>query len=687
MAEDASSTVRVCLTRCPLPPAEKNVHSLPCRIHFDGSAPVKTFFQPLSNAGNISSTAGSDEQDVEMETEQEGGKDDGNNKVHAEFRGIQLQGEKLQLAPLGFTGLVLEDSGMRHPDDEGRIWEVEDHFDELTWWDVTNHTTSETQQLPLVLKQWRDLASAKVIRTSDRGMVARRTHPLCDEWAAHSHKLATRNKTLLLTMAALRVRLGDAVAKLVLLPVVGVSLCGAVTLILGLQWMEALQRQRQAIKWRAQLWSMLLALLVALMPAKRLEAAVTPHCMPPIVDKGLEKGTSKLLNSGDKRDAHDGDVDRAGEENYASRPLKRQRSEPGEKDSADQTGGQDNEKDDQGQAGEEENTDDGDEGTPGETLKTKGTTKRVRRRVLIWDLDETLVLFASLYTGTFAQMHGKEVAPGVALGEQMMTFLLAMLEKHFFFSELHDRDVDHITQVAADNETAASRPSSVPDQQQPTVQERYERIREIYERRGHVDFLHDTNSEWFAIRGALVAAIDNFSTGWLHEARQVLELTAESVTPRTGSAQPEASFGDSKIEEEEVENVNVLVTNTQLVPALCKCLIYQLDAFFPIDCVYSSAKVHKSHCFETIMEKYEAGYVEFIAIGDGLEEEQASLDLGLEFHKIRSLVDLKRLRYDLQLVKANSNSSTSSAAVVDSPAVAAAQLSVASSPVGQTAVV
>ncbi|KAG2769364.1 hypothetical protein PC129_g2039 [Phytophthora cactorum] len=518
-------------------------------------------------------------------------------------------------------------------------------------------------------------------------MVARRTHPLCDEWAAHSHKLATRNKTLLLTMAALRVRLGDAVAKLVLLPVVGVSLCGAVTLILGLQWMEALQRQRQAIKWRAQLWSMLLALLVALMPAKRLEAAVTPHCMPPIVDKGLEKGTSKLLNSGDKRDAHDGDVDRAGEENYASRPLKRQRSEPGEKDSADQTGGQDNEKDDQGQAGEEENTDDGDEGTPGETLKTKGTTKRVRRRVLIWDLDETLVLFASLYTGTFAQMHGKEVAPGVALGEQMMTFLLAMLEKHFFFSELHDRDVDHITQVAADNETAASRPSSVPDQQQPTVQERYERIREIYERRGHVDFLHDTNSEWFAIRGALVAAIDNFSTGWLHEARQVLELTAESVTPRTGSAQPEASFGDSKIEEEEVENVNVLVTNTQLVPALCKCLIYQLDAFFPIDCVYSSAKVHKSHCFETIMEKYEAGYVEFIAIGDGLEEEQASLDLGLEFHKIRSLVDLKRLRYDLQLVKANSNSSTSSAAVVDSPAVAAAQLSVASSPVGQTAVV
>ncbi|ETK87813.1 hypothetical protein L915_07799 [Phytophthora nicotianae] len=160
MAEDASSTVRVCLTRCPLPPAEENVHSLPCRIHFDGTASVKTFFRPQSGDINSNSATGSNEQNVEMETEQKGGKGGSNSKLQAEFRGIQLQGEKLQLAPLGFTGLVLEDSGMRHPDDEGRVWEVEDHFDELTWWDVTNHTTSETQQLPLVLKQWSDLASA-----------------------------------------------------------------------------------------------------------------------------------------------------------------------------------------------------------------------------------------------------------------------------------------------------------------------------------------------------------------------------------------------------------------------------------------------------------------------------------------------------------------------------------------------
>ncbi|KAL3671769.1 hypothetical protein V7S43_003678 [Phytophthora oleae] len=160
MADDASSIVHVCLTRCPLPSAEESVHSLPCRIHYDGTAAVKTFFRPQSGDGNSNSTdhggLRAEEQDTKAETKQ----NDGNDKLCAEFRGIQLQGEKLSLASLGYTGLVLEDSGLRHPDDEGRVWEVEDHFEELTWWDVPNHTTSETQQLPLVLQQWRDLASA-----------------------------------------------------------------------------------------------------------------------------------------------------------------------------------------------------------------------------------------------------------------------------------------------------------------------------------------------------------------------------------------------------------------------------------------------------------------------------------------------------------------------------------------------
>ncbi|CAI5719673.1 unnamed protein product [Peronospora destructor] len=682
MTDDASSTVRVCLTRCPLPPAEERVHSLPCRIHFDGLAAVNNFFLPQRSDSNSNSTnhggSNAEEQDIQVHKDSK----DNDNLLHAGFRGIQLQGKKLQLAPISFTGLVLEDSGMRHSDDDGRIWEVEDHFNELTWWDVSNNTTSETQQLPLVLQQWHELSSARVIRWLKLStawivtLALSAWHSKLEKRSdAQILKFATRHKTLQLMMSALSACLQDAAAKLVLLPVVGMSLCDAVATVLD-----------QTLRWRARMWTTLLTLLPTLLSFKRLETAVVSaeNCLR---SSQVGKGRSEFLDSRNKRDAHT-EEDDGEDESYDSRPLKRQKAEAGGSEQTDSIAleaRQDDDQEDKKQAKDEEDDEDDNEETTGEKLMTERSMKpQVRRRVFIWDLDETLVLFASLYTGTFAQTHGKEVALGIALGEQMMTLLLAMLERHFYFSDLHDIDVDHIAHVAlttTKNETPCL--NDVPERQL-SVQERYERIREIYERRGHVDFLHDANSEWFAIRDALIAAIDNFSTGWLNEARQVLELICESAA---GSAQPKSdpdtATNYDRNEEKEVENVNVLVTNTQLVPALCKCLIYQLDAFFPIDRVYSSAKVHKYRCFETILKKYDRPDVEFVAIGDGLEEEHVSLALGLEFHKIRSLVDLKRLRYDLQLVQVNSSGAPSSATAVDTPADVTAQMHVASSPVGQ----
>ncbi|CAH0475689.1 unnamed protein product [Peronospora belbahrii] len=464
-------------------------------------------------------------------------------------------------------------------------------------------------------------------------------------------------------IASWSARLGDAVCKLVLLPVVGLSLCGCMTIVLGLQWMETLQRQHQIFKWRARMWAALLTLVPTLLPFKRLEVSMVSAEKSSCLDQ-VEKERRRESSDSD----HKKDVDN-GEDN--SRSVKRQKTVTQENVKERQSS---DEKKDQEQVGEEEDEKEDNEDTTEEKRKTKGLMKlRVRRRVFIWDLDETLVLFASLYTGAFAQTHGKEVAPGVVLGEQMMTFMLTMLERHFFFSDLHDTDVDHIAHV-----------TSTTTDEKLSVQERYERIREIYERRGHVDFLHDANSEWFAIHNALISAIDNFSTGWLNEARQVLELIAESAA---GSVKSKACPDNARNEEEGVENVNVLVTNTQLVPALCKCLIYQLDSFFPIDHVYSSAKVHKYHCFETILKKYDAPDVEFVAIGDGLEEEHVSLALGLQFHKIRSLVDLRRLRYDLQLVEVHNSCTPHSATAIDSLLVPAVPMSVASSPIDQTTVV
>ena len=111
MTDATSSSVRVCLTRCPLlPPTDERVHSLPCRICFDGPAAVTRFFRPKrsnsSDTTNSTDHGGSngEEQDVQA---QENGNDNGNDtQLHAEFRGIQLQGEKVQLTRMGFTGAI-----------------------------------------------------------------------------------------------------------------------------------------------------------------------------------------------------------------------------------------------------------------------------------------------------------------------------------------------------------------------------------------------------------------------------------------------------------------------------------------------------------------------------------------------------------------------------------------------------
>lgn len=452
----------------------------------------------------------------------------------------------------------------------------------------------------------------------------------------------------------------DVVAQMLLLPMVCVGVCGAVGLLLGLECMEKLQRRRLPfLKERQQ-------------QHKRRNShhhsSATCNCIA---------GANVNPDQKERDEGRDDDAD-------ARRPLKKQRSSADNRSNSDtSTTSSSSTSDTSSDAYAANNSC---SGNPLETQplvhiasskrKTPAVTRK--RRVFIWDLDETLVLFASLYTGAFAQSHGKEIATGVQLGEQMMTFMLTMLERHFFFNDLHDADIDHIHCLrngvpgGGGEASAAAGVNLTTANASPltNLAARYERIREIYEREGAVDFLSDERSEWFAIREALVAAIDAFSTGWLQEARHVLELlasgTSKTKNPTTTTMSAAASSASSSnapvVDGEasvEYENINLMVTNTQLAPALCKCLIYQLDAFFPIESVYSSSKVHKQHCFEQILRTYtadssssdgdESDSVEFIAIGDGAEEEHVSRALGIQFHKIRSLADLKRLRFDLQL--------------------------------------
>lgn len=95
--------------------------------------------------------------------------------------------------------------------------------------------------------------------------------------------------------------------------------------------------------------------------------------------------------------------------------------------------------------------------------------------------------------------------------------------------------------------------------------------------------------------------------------------------------------------------MNVLVTTTQLVPALAKVLLYGLGDVFPIENIYSATKIGtyrkvppksvvrmvtdrnrlvsvragKESCFERIVSRF-GKKVTYVVIGDGRDEEFAA---------------------------------------------------------------
>ncbi|KAK2186557.1 hypothetical protein NP493_196g03002, partial [Ridgeia piscesae] len=69
--------------------------------------------------------------------------------------------------------------------------------------------------------------------------------------------------------------------------------------------------------------------------------------------------------------------------------------------------------------------------------------------------------------------------------------------------------------------------------------------------------------------------------------------------------------------------VNVLVTTTQLVPALAKVLLYGLGSVFNIENVYSATKIGKESCFERIVSRF-GRKCTYVVVGDGRDEEAAA---------------------------------------------------------------
>nr|XP_009669382.1 PREDICTED: eyes absent homolog 2 isoform X2 [Struthio camelus australis] len=267
-------------------------------------------------------------------------------------------------------------------------------------------------------------------------------------------------------------------------------------------------------------------------------------------------------------------------------------------------------------------------------------------RVFVWDLDETIIIFHSLLTGTFASRYGKDTTTSVRIGLMMEEMIFNLADTHLFFNDLEDCDQIHIDDVSSDdngqdlstyNFSADGFHSSTASANlclgsgvhggvdwMRKLAFRYRRVKEMYNTyKNNVGGLIGApkRETWLQLRAELEALTDL----WLTHALKALNL----IHARSNC-------------------VNVLVTTTQLIPALAKVLLYGLGTVFPIENIYSATKTGKESCFERKMQRFGRKAV-YIVIGDGVEEEQGAKKHNMPFWRISCHADLEALRHALEL--------------------------------------
>ncbi|XP_060113885.1 eyes absent homolog 3 isoform X1 [Heteronotia binoei] len=266
-------------------------------------------------------------------------------------------------------------------------------------------------------------------------------------------------------------------------------------------------------------------------------------------------------------------------------------------------------------------------------------------RVFLWDLDETIIIFHSLLTGSYAQKYGKDPTLVIGSGLTMEEMIFEVADTHLFFNDLEECDQVHVEDVASDDNgqdlsnynfatDGFSGAGSNGNHGSVGVQGgvdwmrklafRYRKVREVYDKyKNNVGALLSPEKKEALQR--LREDIEVLTDNWLGTALKSLLL----IQSRKNC-------------------VNVLITTTQLVPALAKVLLYGLGEVFPIENIYSATKIGKESCFERIVSRF-GKKVTYVVIGDGRDEEMAAKQHNMPFWRITNHADLVSLHQALEL--------------------------------------
>uniref|UniRef100_A0A8C2NUL4 Eyes absent homolog n=1 Tax=Capra hircus TaxID=9925 RepID=A0A8C2NUL4_CAPHI len=234
----------------------------------------------------------------------------------------------------------------------------------------------------------------------------------------------------------------------------------------------------------------------------------------------------------------------------------------------------------------------------------------------------------------------------VSLGLRMEEMIFNLADTHLFFNDLEECDQVHIDDVSSDDNGQDLSTYNFGTDGFPAAATsanlclatgvrggvdwmrklafRYRRVKEIYNtyKNNVGGLLGPAKREaWLQLRAEIEALTDS----WLTLALKALTL----IHSRTNC-------------------VNILVTTTQLIPALAKVLLYGLGIVFPIENIYSATKIGKESCFERIIQRFGRKVV-YVVIGDGVEEEQGAKKHAMPFWRVSSHSDLMALHHALEL--------------------------------------
>ncbi|KXZ49943.1 hypothetical protein GPECTOR_18g101 [Gonium pectorale] len=311
--------------------------------------------------------------------------------------------------------------------------------------------------------------------------------------------------------------------------------------------------------------------------------------------------------------------------------------------------------------------------------------------VVVWDLDETLIVFNSLLSGAYARAaaaaHGRGPADGAAaasaaakvaladesgadgavaeavaesslpreaaaLGQRLADFVFDFCDNHMDFRALDTVDPMSFAELWAEASVAIAQAEADADspaaggdnnagragagRRGVATRATLERIATVYA--GGAEGLTEVvGAEGRRALAEALAEVERLTGGWVSAARRLLAgVSAAAEAADASSAGPgpgvmaEAGAPPALV----FRGVrHVLVSAGHLVATLGKLLLWGLDPHFDIRDVYSASGRTKLDAFRALRSRFGPSAA-FVAVGDGAEEERAATVMGWGFVRV-----------------------------------------------------